>query len=294
MSLRDHLSLLKPKILTAMLLLYALSHLASSGSAGKLNLHLLLVGLIAVFTAVAGSNALNCYLERELDSGMMRTRWRPLPRGSIKPRRALILSLSLLSAPPLITLIPEPRMLHPFLLYLGGVSIYIGLYTMLLKGRSKWNILAVAPSAATPIWYGWLLGGGPFDLRPLILGLTASLWTLPHLWSLAYVYARDYRRVGVPMLPAVEGEGKAVKAILLSLTALITSSLILIPFSKTSIYPASALALSIALSYLGLRLRHEPSGRRAWRLFKATSPYIILLLAAYALDQAWETLLVCG
>ncbi len=294
MRLRDYLSLLKPKILTAMLLLYALSHLASSGSVGKLNLHLFLLGLIAVFTAVAGSNALNCYLERELDAKMMRTRRRPLPRGTIKPRRALILSLSLLSASPLITLIPEPRVLYPLLLYLGGVSLYIILYTMLLKSRSRWNILAVAPSAATPIWYGWLLGGSSFDLRPLILGLTASLWTLPHLWSLAYVYARDYRRGRVPMLPAVEEEGKALKAILLSLTALITSSLILIPFSKTLIYPASALALSIVLSYLGLRLRYDPSRRRAWKLFKATSPYIILLLTAYAFDQIWETLLVCG
>lgn len=290
MRIGDHLGLLKPRILIAMILLYILSHLASSGSAGDLNPCIFLLGLIAVFTAVSGSNALNCYLERELDARMMRTRWRPLPRGAVKPGEALLLSLSLLSASPLIALISEPRELYPLLLYLGGVFLYIILYTMLLKRRSRWNILAVAPSAATPIWYGWLLGGASFNLRPLVLGLIAALWTLPHLWSLAYVYARDYQRGGIPMLPAVEGE-KAIKAILLSLTALITASIALIPLSKTPIYPISALSLSLILLYLGLKFGLEPSGRRAWKLFKATSPYILLLLAAYALDQGWETLL---
>ncbi|KYH37825.1 MAG: protoheme IX farnesyltransferase, partial [Candidatus Bathyarchaeota archaeon B23] len=266
-------------------------HLASSGSLGLLNPRLFLLGLAAVFTAVAGSNALNCYLERELDTLMTRTRRRPLPRGAVRPRDALILSLSLLLAAPLLALLPTPGASYPLLLYLAGVSIYILLYTLLLKRRSRLNILAVAPSAATPVWYGWMLGGAPFDLRPLLLGLISSLWTLPHLWSLAYAYARDYRRGGVPMLPAVSRGAVAVRVILLSLIALLASSLALIPLSNSPIYPASALSLCLLLSYLALRFYLEPSGRRAWRLFKATSPYILLLLASYALDQSWERLL---
>jgi heme O synthase-like polyprenyltransferase len=79
--------------------------------------------------------------------------------------------------------------------------------------------------------------------------------------------------------------------LLLSLLALITSSLLLIPLSSSPIYPTSALTLGSLLSYLGLRLHLKPSKEEGWKLFKATSPYILLLFALYALDQSWEILL---
>jgi protoheme IX farnesyltransferase len=283
----EYLRLLKPKVLSAMVTLYVLSYLASIGASGVSELpHPFLIGLAAISLAIGGSNALNCYLERDLDAVMLRTRGRPLPRGAISPRGALTLSMALLLIASFLSLLPASTAIYPLLLYLGGVSLYLLLYTLLLKRRSRLNALGVAPSAATPVLYGWMLGGAPFDLRPLFLGLIASLWTLPHLWSLAFVHAQDYRRGGVPMLTAVSPRKTAVRALLLSLLALIAFSLLLIPLSSSPIYPTSVISLNLLLSYLGLRFHLEPSGRRAWRLFKATSPYILLLFASYALDQA--------
>ena len=280
----EYWKLLKPRILLSMAALYAASYLASYAykGGGILDVSRFGVGFAAVFTAVGGSNALNCYLDRDIDALMVRTRMRPLPKGSIEPRGALAFSVLLLASASALSLSLGPL---PFILFAEGAGLYLILYTVLLKRRTSLNVLATAPSVAAPAWFGWIMGGAPFNLQALILGLIVAVWGPLHLWSIAYAFAKDYLRGGVPMLPAVASQGTAVKSVLASLLILVSFSYILALWARSLVYISIVSLINVPLTLAGLRFYMTPSRRTGWRLFKLTAPYILIVLFAFTADQ---------
>jgi len=156
--------LLKPKVTLALLALYATSFLSSSFffDGDPFSVSWFLVGFIAVTLAVMGSNGLNCYIDRDIDAGMARTSGRPLVLGSIPPSSALAFSLALMAAAGVIALWLGPTSV---LILIEGAGSYLVIYSMFLKRRSMWNVLANAPSVAAPAWFGWYMGGAPLFPR---------------------------------------------------------------------------------------------------------------------------------
>jgi len=275
--------LLKPKVLLAMMALYVASYFSSYATMGRgpMEIDGFLTGLAAVAAAVSGANALNCYVDRDIDALMARTWGRPLVLGTIGPLGALTFSGVLLLSASVLSL---SLGLVPFLLFLEGSVTYLFLYTVLLKRRTSLNVLATAPSVAAPAWFGWYMGGAPLYPVGLLMGFLVAIWGPLHLWSLAYAYSKDYSRAGVPMLPSVVSREKAIRGILATLLVLMASSYLLIPWAKSSAYAVGVSLINVPLGYVGLRFYRERSNKAGWWLFKLTAPYIVVVLLSFALD----------
>jgi len=284
----DYGVLLKPKVLLAMMALYVTSYISSHTFNGEVSFKAgaFLLGLAAVTAAVSGANALNCYIDRDIDALMVRTLGRPLSRGTIGPSGALFFSGVLLVAASMISFYLGPV---PLLLFLVGSGTYILLYTSLLKRRTRLNVLATAPSVAAPAWFGWFMGGAPLIPVGLLMGALVAVWGPLHLWSLAFVYSKDYEKVGVPMLTSNVPRSDAVTSILLALVTLLSSSYLLVPWTKTLIYIVGATFVNSILAIVGFRLYSRMTNRDGWLVFKLTAPYIVILLLLFTADGLLST-----
>ena len=276
--------LLKPKVTLALLALYVTSFLSSSFffDGDPFEVTRFLIGFIAVTFAVTGSNGLNCYIDRDIDARMARTSGRPLVLGSIPPLSALAFSLALMAAAGLIALWLGPTSV---LILIEGAGSYLVIYSMFLKRRSMWNVLANAPSVAAPAWFGWYMGGAPLFPIGFLMGGLVAIWGPLHLWSLAYAFKKDYLRVGVPMLSTVLPEDKAIKGIQVALAAMIASSYLLTLWTSSFTYIVGVTALNIPLIIIGRNLGRDKHGKAAWWLFKLSAPYIILLFLVFMVSQ---------
>jgi len=276
--------LLKPKVTLALLALYVTSFLSSSFffDGDPFQVDRFLIGFVAVAFAVAGSNGLNCYIDRDIDAGMARTSGRPLVLGSIPPSSALASSLALMVAAGAIALWLGPTSV---LILIEGAGSYLVIYSMVLKRRSMWNVLANAPSVAAPAWFGWYMGGAPLFPIGFLMGCLVAIWGPLHLWSLAYAFKKDYLRVGVPMLSTVLPEEKAIKGVQVALAAMIASSYLLTPWTKPFTYIVGVTALNIPMIMIGRKMSRDKPSRAAWWLFKLSAPYIILLFLVFMVSQ---------
>ena len=276
--------LLKPKVTLALLALYVTSFLSSSFffDGDPFEVTRFLIGFMAVTFAVTGSNGLNCYIDRDIDARMARTSGRPLVLGSIPPLSALAFSLALMAAAGLIALWLGPTSV---LILIEGAGSYLVIYSMFLKRRSMWNVLANAPSVAAPAWFGWYMGGAPLFPIGFLMGGLVAIWGPLHLWSLAYAFKKDYLRVGVPMLSTVLPEDKAIKGIQVALAAMIASSYLLTLWTSSFTYIVGVTALNIPLIIIGRNLGRDKHGKAAWWLFKLSAPYIILLFLVFMVSQ---------
>jgi protoheme IX farnesyltransferase len=280
--------LLKPKVLLAMLALYAASFLSSHATLGEgaFRMDAFLIGLIAVASAVSGANSLNCYIDRDIDALMARTWGRPLVLGTVSPSGALAFGGLLLTASSAISL---SLGLVPFLLFLEGAGSYLLLYTSLLKRRTRLNVLATAPSVAAPAWFGWYMGGSPLYPVGLAMGLLVAVWGPLHLWSLAYSYSKDYRRIGVPMLPAAVSRENAIKVILAALFILVSSSYAIVPWTRSPAYAIGVTLINVPLLVVGLRFYRKRTSRAGWWLFKLTAPYIVVVILSFMVERLFFT-----
>ena len=236
-------------------------------------------------TLAAGSaNAINQYVDRDIDVLMRRTRRRPLPSGLVTPQRALWfgLVLGVLAAIWLVV------MVNPMsaLLAVGAIGFYVVIYTLLLK-RSTWqNIVIGGAAGAAPTLIGWTAVTGQLDsLAPIFMFLIVFWWTPPHFWALALVLEDDYREAGVPMLPVVQGD-QATKVQILLWAVMLTALTVL--FAGVSnlgvIYLTTALVGgAIFIAYAAWMLT-QPGKRGAWGLFKYSTYYLAALFVAVMVD----------
>jgi len=275
--------LLKPKVLGAMLALYVASYLSSHATVleAPLDVASFLVGFAAVAIAVSGANALNCYLDRDIDALMARTWGRPLALGTIQPFNALAFSGVLLAAAAVLSMYLG---IMPFLFFLEGSGAYLLLYTVVMKRKTSLNVLATAPSVAAPAWFGWYLGGAPMFPVGWLMGLLVAIWGPLHLWSLAYAYSKDYLRVEVPMFTVVASSEEAVRGIFVALSCLILSSYLLVPWTSSATYVLLVTLLNAPLAAAGIQFYRKRTKRSGWLLFKLSAPYIVVVLLSYMVD----------
>jgi protoheme IX farnesyltransferase len=280
----DYGVLLKPKVLLAMLALYLTTFFTSSIYIGKFNFDYLkfFVGFLAITFSVSGANALNCIYDNDIDSLMVRTSGRPLVRGTISLYEASFFSWIMLTISVVLAVYLG---LIPILLLIEGAGSYLLLYTVFLKRRSSINVLFTAPSVATPAWFGWYLGGAPLYPIGLVMGLLVAIWGPLHLWSIAYVYSKDYERVGVPMFPSIVNRDRAALGIFSVLVLLLSSSYSLAIWINSLFYLIGVTILNLFLLFAGLRFLRSGSNHTGWILFKLTSPYIVLVFLTFMLSQ---------
>ncbi len=176
---------------------------------GDLTVGLLAVTIVGGALASGGANTLNCYLDRDLDRLMARTRARPLATGAISPGRALLFG-SVLSAASVALFAAGANTLSAALA-LAGILYYVVIYTAWLKRRTSWNVVIGGIAGVLPVLIGSTAAIGGISWLALGTAGVVFLWTPAHFWSLALVRSDDYARTGVPMLPVVFALGGAIR-----------------------------------------------------------------------------------
>jgi protoheme IX farnesyltransferase len=285
-ALRDrilaYVALTKPRII--MLLLVTTVPAMVLAKRGLPSLWLVLATLAGGMLTAGSANALNQYLERDIDEMMHRTQSRPLPRHKIDPTRALVFALLLgVVGFAWLTLLVN---LLSAVLAVGAIAFYVLVYTLLLKRSTTQNIVIGGAAGAVPVLVGWAAVTGTLSLAAWVMFAIIFLWTPPHFWALALRYREDYARAGVPMLPVVKGSRRTATEILAYAGVLVAVTLLLQPVGRLGpLYVVSATALGAGFLYRAVRLRLDPDGAGAVKLFKYSITYLGLLFAAIAADR---------
>jgi protoheme IX farnesyltransferase len=274
-----YLALTKPRIIELLLITTVPSMvLAAQDWPGT---WLVIATLIGGTLSAAGANALNNYVDRDIDDVMRRTRGRPLPRHEVPPDHALWFGIGLGVAG--FAWLAVTANLLAASISTAALLFYVFVYTMALKRRSVQNIVIGGAAGAAPVLVGWAAVTGTVGLPAWVLFLVVFYWTPPHFWALAIRYRDDYAAAGVPMLPVVVGVGPTTRRMLLYTGIMVGVSLLLVPVAGMSwVYLLAAIVLGGWFLIDTWRVYRRPED--AMRLFTTSTVYLSALFAAVMLD----------
>lgn len=244
------------------------------------------VGFLVLAGSLAsmGASALNHYYDRDIDKVMERTSKRPIPAGRLHPRSVLAygLVLSALSvAIAFFTLNPVATGMIAL-----GIFFYVIIYTAWLKRSNASNIVIGGFAGSAASMAGWATATGSVDLLGFLVGWLVFMWTPPHFWCLAIKAREEYASVRVPMLPVMIGNQKTAGYILLNTAILLPYSLalyLLNPGPGLLYVAVAAVSGSLMLAY-HYKLTKNPTPEFAWKAYKVTAPYLVVIFVALALD----------
>jgi len=244
---------------------------------------LIVATLIGGTLAAGGANAINMYIDRDIDRLMERTASRPLVTGLISPRNALIFAITLeVIAFAVLWVFTN---LLAAILAVSATAFYVFIYTIWLKRTSTQNIVIGGAAGAVPVLVGWAAVTDSLAWSPVVLFGLIFFWTPPHFWALAIRYADDYRQAGVPMLPAVVSTAQAVRRMIAYTVVLVAVSVVLIPVGDLGlIYSISAGVLGLLFLAGVVDLGRNPTVARSMRVFGFSISYVTLLFAALTVD----------
>ena len=276
-----YIALTKPRIIELLLITTVPTMILAER--GWPSTWLVVVTLIGGTLSAGSANAVNMFIDRDIDALMKRTQARPLVTGVIEPRNALIFALSL-QVFAFIVLWAGANLLSAVLAF-AAAAFYIGVYTIWLKRTSRQNIVIGGAAGAVPVLVGWSAVQNNVTWTPVVLFVVMFLWTPPHFWALAVKYADDYRAADVPMLPSVASMAETVKQMILYTGALWISTLVLIPVAELGwIYGVSAVVLGGVFLGGTIALGRHPTEAASMRLFGFSITYVTLLFLAMSLD----------
>jgi protoheme IX farnesyltransferase len=281
--IQSYYQLTKPRII--LLLLFTTASGLWMAADGQVDPVLGLVTLVSGACAAGAANTINCLYDRDIDQIMERTQVRPIPSGRVSPRDALIfaITLALLS----FTLLATFANLLSASLAMVGIFFYVVIYTHWLKRHSTQNIVIGGAAGAIPPLVGWSAVTGELSWAAWLLFGIIFLWTPPHFWALALMIREDYAKVGVPMLPVIEGNEPTARQILYY-------TLILVPITLVLVYPLGvlggfyagcAMILGALFVYKAWQLNQAPSDlATAKSMFKYSIVYMMLLSVIMVVD----------
>jgi protoheme IX farnesyltransferase len=278
---RDLVALTKPRIISLLLV----TTIAPMFVAGRPSWVLVLTVFVAGYLMAGGANAVNMYIDRDIDDRMARTRLRPIPSGRMQPRE--VLAFGILLATTATFLFAQVANVLTAALALGGFYFYVFVYTRWLKRSTPQNIVIGGAAGAFPPLVGWAAVTNRIDLLAVYLFLIIFYWTPPHFWALALLKQRDYDRAGVPMAPLVWGERETKRQMLWYTAILLPITLLPYAFGALGpVYFASAAVLGLAFLWDVARVMRDTQWTgSAWRLYKFSLLYLALLFAAMVVDR---------
>ncbi len=276
-----YVALTKPRIIELLLITTVPTMVLAHG--GWPSTWLVVITLFGGTLAAGGANAINMYVDRDIDQLMERTKNRPLVTGVIEPRDALIFAL-LLEAVAFAVLWAGANLLSA-ILALSATAFYVGVYTLWLKRTSKQNIVIGGAAGAVPVLVGWSAVQNDLSFTPWLLFAVMFFWTPPHFWALAIKYADDYRAANVPMLPAVVPFEHAVRQMIGHTVAMVACTLWLIPVANLGlVYSVPAVVLGAGFVGAVLWLSKHPTPSTSMRVFTYSITYVTLLFGAMTID----------
>jgi protoheme IX farnesyltransferase len=245
---------------------------------------LVLATLVGGTLSAGGANAVNMYVDRDIDRIMERTQNRPIVTGEVSPRAALVFAIGLEIFAfgwlwGLVNLLSA-------VLALAACLFYVFVYTLWLKRRSVQNIVIGGAAGAAPVLIGWAAVANEITLAGLVLFGVVFLWTPPHFWALALRYKDDYAAASVPMLPVVASVSQTgVRIIRYSVALWALTAVFGVVGGMGFVYHATAAALGAAFTVLSVRLWRSGTTDGAMRLFSFSITYLTLLFAVIVVDE---------
>ena len=281
--LSAYLALTKPRIIE---LLLVTTLPAMILAAGGLPGWAVVVSTMVGGTLAAGSaNALNCYVDRDIDAVMRRTGHRPLARHDVSARGALVFGLMLAVASVLLMGLATNWLAGA--LTAAAIAFYVVVYTMLLKRRTAQNIVWGGAAGCMPVLIGWAAVTGRLSWTALVLFAIVFFWTPPHFWALAIRYRDDYARAAVPMLPVVASPVRVAREIVGYAWLTVAATLVLWPLATGWTYGVLAIVAGAALltgAYRLLARTRRGIDARPMQLFHLSNSYLAFVFVAIALD----------
>jgi heme o synthase len=275
-------ALTKPRIIELLLVTTLPTMVVAARGVPKI--WLMLATLVGGTLAAGGANAINMFVDRDIDAVMHRTRTRPLVTGVVSPAQALVfaIGLELIAFVELWTAVN----LLSALLAVCAMLFYVFVYTLWLKRTSRQNIVIGGAAGAVPVLVGWAAVRDSVGWAPLVLFALMFVWTPPHFWALAIRYRDDYKSVDVPMMPVVT-TFKRTSAQIMAYSVLV--AVVSLVFGWTAgmgpIYWASAAVLGTVFCAMAYRLWRNPTEALAMNLFRWSITYVTLLFIAMGADQ---------
>jgi protoheme IX farnesyltransferase len=268
----------------ALLVFTCLGAMVAAGGVGGLSLGEWALALIAITAGCAAADTLTCYIDRDIDALMDRTKGRPLPGKRISPpEKALVWGLFLASLSMILSFQLNP--LAALCMFLGLFDNIV-IYSLLVKRRSCTNILLGSISGGMPVLFGWAAVQNNISWTPLLISLLVITWTPNHIWNLAIRYREDYARANVPMLPVVTKLKRAVNLIVMSVVLMVVESILLGIVGEFGPIYLTVAIIGGAVSMMGhLYLHVKPTEQNAWLMFKLSSLYLAVVFAGMMIDR---------
>jgi protoheme IX farnesyltransferase len=289
-SIGDFFALMKPRVMSLVVFTALVGMVLAPG---QLHLALAVIALLCIAVGAGASGALNMWYDADIDARMQRTASRPIPRGHVTPDEALTFGM-ILAIGSVLTLGLIVNWIAGALLAFT-IAFYVLVYTMWLKRRTPQNIVIGGAAGAFPPMIGWAAVTGTVGIESIVLFLIIFMWTPPHFWALALFRARDYERVGVPMLPVVAGAEETRKQIVIY-------SALLVPLGlwpafigiAGGLYVVASIVLGGVFLSFALALHKAGDGRQAEyaarRLFAFSILYLFGLFATLLLERGIDRL----
>lgn len=279
--LADYLNLAKPRItLLNLITTFAALWLAARGRPGA---GLLAATLVGTALSVGAGAVFNCWIERDRDGLMSRTRHRPLPAGRLPAAAAWRFGLLLAVAGLLVLGVWTTPLATG--IAAGGIVFYAGIYTALLKTRTHWNTVLGAFAGAVPPLIGWTAVTGRLDLGALAVAGVVFAWQPVHFWALALKYTDDYRSAGIKMLPVTHGAQATRRQILVWTVLLLASSLLVYTLRLGgAVYLVAAVAGGALMLWAALQNLRDDGTQAASRLFHGSNIYLGVLYLLMIFD----------
>jgi len=277
-----YVALTKPRIIVQLLITTVPTMIVAQR--GLPGIWLIAATMIGGAFAAGGSNAVNMYVDRDIDKIMNRTKGRPIVTGEIKPRNALIFSVALL----VISGIWLAVYVNPLssVLALTAAGIYIFIYTLWLKRTSSQNIVIGGAAGCMPVLVGWAAVTNTLALEPFVLFAVIFLWTPPHFWALAVKYKDDYSAADVPMMPSVASLESTSRQIVAYAVAVWAVGVAFGPIADLGwIYLATSIITGGMFTFYSVQLLRDPNTKRAMKVFTFSLTYLTALFVAMAVDQ---------
>ncbi|MFB8228593.1 heme o synthase [Cellulosimicrobium sp. NPDC055967] len=284
-----YVALTKPRIIELLLVTTVPTMILAQG--GLPGIGLILATLVGGTLAAASANVYNCYLDRDIDEVMNRTKRRPLVTGEVTPRAALVFA-TVLGVVSLVWFALLVNVVSAWLTF-AAIAIYVVGYTMILKRRTPQNIVWGGIAGCMPVLIGWSAVTGSLSWAALALFLVIFFWTPPHYWPLSMKFKRDYANAGVPMLPVVADDRRVAREMIVYGVAMVASSLALWPLAgMTWVYGVVATVLGVwflsSCVTMLRRARDKAAGKGGkvgeMKVFHASITYLTLLFVAVAVD----------
>jgi heme o synthase len=284
--LKEYVEVSKPRIVVVLVITAVTSLLAGSRLDNTPGWHVTAwqLGFLTLAGALAsmGSSALNHYYDRDIDKIMYRTSSRPIPSGRLSPRSVMAFGLGT----SILSVILAWFTLNPVAtgLIAVGIFFYVIVYTVWLKRYNAANIVIGGFAGSAAAMAGWAAATGSINLLGFLVGWLVFMWTPSHFWCLAIKAREEYASVRIPMLPVLIGNQKTSSYIFANTAILLPYSVALYFFGLGLLYTLiAAISGSLMLIY-HYKLTRNPTPEFAWKAYKVTAPYLVVIFVGLALD----------